>query len=61
MKKQLTFMSVAILSAGLFFTSCKKESTQQQILKTMKQNWQYSQTTRQGFQVNQMRQMMMPT
>ncbi|MBL0355472.1 MAG: hypothetical protein IPP72_00630 [Chitinophagaceae bacterium] len=27
MKKQLTFMSVAILSAGLFFTSCKKEST----------------------------------
>lgn len=27
MKKQLTLMSVAILSAGLFFTSCKKEST----------------------------------
>ena len=25
MKKKLTFMSVAILSAGLFFTSCKKE------------------------------------
>lgn len=27
MKKQLLLMSVAILSAGLFFTSCKKEST----------------------------------
>lgn len=27
MKKQLTLMSVAILSAGLFFTSCKKENT----------------------------------
>ena len=25
MKKKLTFMSVAILSAGLFFTSCKKD------------------------------------
>ncbi len=28
MKKKLILMSVAILSAGLFFTSCKKESTQ---------------------------------
>lgn len=27
MKKQLTLMSVAILAAGLFFTSCKKEDT----------------------------------
>ncbi len=27
MKKQLTFMSVAILSAALLFTSCKKEKT----------------------------------
>jgi hypothetical protein len=27
MKKQLTLMSVAILSAGLFFASCKKESS----------------------------------
>lgn len=27
MKKQLTILSVAILSAGLFFTSCKKDNT----------------------------------
>jgi hypothetical protein len=27
MKKQLTYLSVALLSVGLFFTSCKKEKT----------------------------------
>jgi hypothetical protein len=27
MKKQFTYLSIVILSAGLFFTSCKKEST----------------------------------